>query len=249
MYKSVKFFVFELYKNIIKKTFKKEVNINFERPIISITFDDAPKSSAIEGNRLLRRFGFYGTYYIAYGFSSSDEYFMDDDDIRMVVAEGHEVGCHTYDHIPLRFSTFKKTKQEIEKNISALKSILPEYNVCNFSYPLGQVGLGSKRYLNSVYDSMRTVDAGVNASTTDLTYLKSVNIYSNNFDRIKFLHYLDDVVKKNGWLILYTHDISSEYGPWGTSSDFEWVLKQISNYPIDVMPVCDVIKKINLQND
>jgi peptidoglycan/xylan/chitin deacetylase (PgdA/CDA1 family) len=69
---------------------------------ISITFDDFPRTAWTEGGAVLASHGGKATYYVSGrlcgGTMDGQEQFRDSD-LAALDEAGHEVGCHTFDHI------------------------------------------------------------------------------------------------------------------------------------------------------
>src|SRR2546422_6309977 len=86
-----------LYENLFCGT----VQMRNDRPLVSFTFDDFPRSALRCGGAILKKYGFRGTYYAALGLMGQHapvgEIFSLQD-LRDLLAEGHELGCHTYGH-------------------------------------------------------------------------------------------------------------------------------------------------------
>src|ERR1700693_5858527 len=72
-----------------------------QRPLISFTFDDFPRSALLAGGSILNRYGLSGTYYVSLGLAGreteSGQIFVPDD-LAILLEEGHELGCHTFSH-------------------------------------------------------------------------------------------------------------------------------------------------------
>jgi peptidoglycan/xylan/chitin deacetylase (PgdA/CDA1 family) len=71
-------------------------------PSCLYSFDDFPKSAVTNGARLLERRGVTGTFYYCRSFNGRTVDEMDYyniDDLRRLVSNGHELGCHTASHI------------------------------------------------------------------------------------------------------------------------------------------------------
>src|SRR5260370_21007842 len=81
--------------------FRRPVSIDLQRPLISFTFDDFPRSSVSAGGAILNRFGLAGTYYACFGLQGKQaptgQMFILDD-VRTLLDQGHELGCHTFSH-------------------------------------------------------------------------------------------------------------------------------------------------------
>jgi peptidoglycan/xylan/chitin deacetylase (PgdA/CDA1 family) len=106
-----------LYKSIARLT--------TNRPLLSFTFDDFPRSSYTNGGTILNNFGFKATYYVSLGLMGKElpvgPAFINED-IEKLMKDGHELGCHTYDHldawdtIPYKFSESTKKIRHYLKN-------------------------------------------------------------------------------------------------------------------------------------
>src|SRR5687768_8348252 len=70
-------------------------------PLISFTFDDFPRSALHIGGEILKSYGFKGTYYAAFSLLGRDSpvgpIFVESD-LASLLADGHELGCHTFAH-------------------------------------------------------------------------------------------------------------------------------------------------------
>src|SRR5438874_616482 len=70
-------------------------------PVISFTFDDFPVSALRQGGAILKKFGLAGTYYAALGLMGQDAVagrIFNEEHLSELVNDGHELGCHTFDH-------------------------------------------------------------------------------------------------------------------------------------------------------
>src|SRR5947207_11316553 len=80
--------------------FARPLAVKSPRPIISFTFDDFPRSALHTGGAILERFGVRGTYYASLGLmgrtAPTGPIFLRED-LPVLIAQGHELGCHTYD--------------------------------------------------------------------------------------------------------------------------------------------------------
>lgn len=54
--------------------------------------------------------------------------------VKRLIAEGHEIGCHTYDHRPLNFHTKESFKDDLQKNLDVLHKLGAE-NIYGFRAP------------------------------------------------------------------------------------------------------------------
>src|SRR5215510_1951297 len=73
-------------------------------PLVSVSFDDFPRSAAKLGAQVLRDFGVKGTYFVSGGRAGLHVDGLDqfvEEDLIEVAANGHEIGCHTFGHVRL----------------------------------------------------------------------------------------------------------------------------------------------------
>jgi peptidoglycan/xylan/chitin deacetylase (PgdA/CDA1 family) len=243
----IKTFVKKTKQFVLESTYRKPCNIELKKPIFSFTFDDVPPSAVTNGGDILTQHRCHGTYYVASGITEQRTSYLSDDELVHLVDNGHEVACHTFHHKSLRWLGAEDTKLECNKNTTAINAVLPDYKVSNFSYPFGEAGIGSKKALRNIYDCMRTSDAGLNYGMTDLSHLRAISLYSKDFNKIKLLEVIQQTIKHNAWTIFYTHDVSEQFGPWGTSiEDFRWIVEQCSKKDAEILSIKEAIDKINI---
>src|SRR6266446_114445 len=88
-------------RSTARSLFTRPVAIRNRQPIISFTFDDFPRSALLTGGAILEQRGLRGTYYASLGLmgqtAPTGPIFVRED-LRMLIARGHEVGCHTFNH-------------------------------------------------------------------------------------------------------------------------------------------------------
>src|SRR6185369_17822680 len=81
---------------------RREVRLALPAPMVSFTFDDAPKSAFQTGGRILREHGATGTFYVSLGLLDSVTEvgpIGSTNDLVDTLAHGNELGCHTFDHV------------------------------------------------------------------------------------------------------------------------------------------------------
>ncbi len=84
---------------------RKEIQLSLSRPIISFTFDDIHHSACYVGAGMLGHYGAVGTFYLSMGmmetFATPSSHFSEQE-VRILVEEGHELGSHTFRHVSCR---------------------------------------------------------------------------------------------------------------------------------------------------
>lgn len=216
--------------NLYESIFTRKRRIALDRPVFSFTFDDAPRSAATVGRKILEDAGAAGTYYLALGIQadpSDTEPFVSVDEIRSLYAAGHDIECHTYSHINLARTPVHTAAADCEKNRQAISDVTGQQAVAHFAYPFGGVGLKAKHRLGQVYRTMRTVDFGINYGMTDMLHLRAVDIFSCQFDRQRISEVIETAQQNNAWTIFYTHEVTDNPSQWGTrSEELDWVVRE-----------------------
>lgn len=216
------------------------------KAIVSFTFDDFPRSAWSIGGRVLGEFGVSGTYYASLGLMGKMTpigAMFDRRDLAAVAEAGHELACHTYDHVLCRDLPAAALLANCERNQMRMSEMLGGYRPTSFSYPEGVVTSSAKALLNSVYDSSRTIEPGINADPVDLGFLRANRVYSTSSAH-KLQEMIRANVRRNGWLILYTHDISLHPSPWGcTPEQFRAVVASAAGSGAEILAVGDATKR------
>ena len=230
---------------------KNNVKISTANKIVSFTFDDIPLSGLKNGSRLLEKHGKKGTFYFAMSFMkgmSGNEDFYSAEDVKECIGKGHEAACHTYSHMHFYDTGSKKTiVQDLAKNQRTLKELNLNVEFQNFSYPYGEQTMKAKSAAAEFYMTSRSCDHGVNVDLVDLNNLKSVRLYEkvNSVERLSGI--IEDFSKNGGWLILYTHDVQSDYTQYGCSEEYlDSIIKKCVDLNLDILPVKEALERISL---
>lgn len=215
------------------------------RPVASITFDDFPKNAWTLGGPILARHGVKGTYYTAGGFCGrtvEGTVFYDANDLRALVADGHELACHGFGHQPTPVLTTAALKADAEKNTAFLKQFTGGEAPVSYAFPFGRVSIRTKRFMAPRFSNVRGVHPGVNVGRVDLAQLNTVSLESRCWDEAKVEVAIQRVLQENGWLVLYTHDVSDTPSPYGsTPKMLDWALTKVAEARIPVLPMRDAL--------
>lgn len=229
----------------------KPHRLRLKAPLISFTFDDAPKSAWTYGGEILSRYGFLGTYYCAGDLIGKSHpslgVFCDEEDISAMIKEGHEVGCHTRSHLNCQTAS----RAQIERDMASNRKLFAEQfdqSLTSFAYPYGIVTLGAKFAASAQYACARGTREGINRYVTDLTQLKTISIYHGlSLDRARAL--IEKTRRSRGWLIFYTHDLQPQPSPFGCTSDqFEKIVKLVYDSGCNVLTIRKAMGEVNSLN-
>lgn len=215
-------------------------------PIVSFTFDDFPRSALEVGGTILRSCGAYGTYYAAMGLmgsvSRAGECFCAED-LKHLLADGHELGSHTFSHLSCRKTPLEVFQADAGKGREAVCNVTGSFMFHHFAYPFGEVTMRAKHRVGLGMTSCRGVLGGINVSSVDLHLLRANRLYNEsiNFGVIEHLFRINDRLR--GWLIFYTHDVRDEPSPWGcTPGQLEKVVRLATRLRTSILTVGDVLQ-------
>ena len=230
---------------------KRTFEVRLRAPIISFTFDDFPRSALLTGGKILQSFGLAGTYYASLGLmgkeSPTGEMFLAED-LRAVVEQRHELGCHTFGHCHAWETNPAAFEQAINENCRALNELLPGASFKTLSYPIG-VPRARTKYLTSKYfECSRGGGQTFNAGMVDLNYLAAYFLEKDRHNPEKIKEMIDLNRKANGWLIFATHDVSEQPTRYGcVPSLFEDVVKYSAESGAQILPVYQAYELIRFR--
>jgi peptidoglycan/xylan/chitin deacetylase (PgdA/CDA1 family) len=212
----------KLSRFLARNVTTKKLPMRNSTPLISFTFDDAAVSACTTGALIVQQYEARATYYIAggkCGGPSPTGRLASADQVKALHARGHEIGCHTYSHVPVVRISPAALDDELERNRSFLRDVLGTGTLRNFAYPYGAMSFATKRHLGEHFDSCRADIPGVNAGTADLSVLKSCPLEEATIDRNGILRVIAETVRCNGWLIFACHDVDNEPSRYGMRPD------------------------------
>jgi len=118
-------------------------------PMVSFTFDNAPKSAAAVGVPILDAYKARATFYVAGGLVDKWSGHWDGisgDEIVALHRQGHEIACHTFSHARTTDLDAAALAREIEHNRRHLLGLDPSIRIENFAYSYGHpAGIGGRK--------------------------------------------------------------------------------------------------------
>jgi peptidoglycan/xylan/chitin deacetylase (PgdA/CDA1 family) len=216
------------------------------RPIASISFDDFPKSAWTQGGPILARHGARATYYTAGGFCGrtvKGVEFYDSDDLTALAAAGHEIACHGFAHQPTPSLSTDELEKDARRNAEFLKPFLKGQTPVSYAYPFGAVSLRTKRFYGPRFTNLRGVHPGVNEGTVDLAQLNAVSLETRCWNKDGIRRAISRVLHNHGWIVLYTHDVSDNPSPYGTTpAMLSEALDMVVEARIEILPMREAVK-------
>ncbi len=232
----------KLQRRLTRLKARKPLNCAGAHRLVSFTFDDFTRTAAAIGARTLEQHGWRGTFYASASFEDAYNHLGDlftVQDIAKLVAQGHEIGCHTENHIDCALNPPVVVADEARRNRNHLTR-LGAPNPTSFAFPYGEVSAATKKLLGQYYTTLRGVRPGINRRLADAHQLSAIAIEGDMDALPGILAVLDDLQKKPGWLIFYTHDVRDHPSEWGcTPALFGAVCAAVKAHNFEVRTVQD----------
>jgi peptidoglycan/xylan/chitin deacetylase (PgdA/CDA1 family) len=237
-----------IQRNSASVLFKRSLEVRPSVPLISFTFDDFPRTALTSGGAILNRHGLSGTYYTSLGLIGKDSpsgpiFILDD--LKPLLEQGHELGCHTFSHCNSWLTETKEFEESVIQNQRALSEIIPGAVFQSFSYPISEPRPLSKRAIAKHFLSCRAGGQTFNVGATDLNQLASYFLEKTreNIQPVKDL--IDKNREARGWTIFSTHDVAPNPSPYGCTPEFfEEVVRYAVASGARILPVVKALETI-----
>lgn len=223
------------------------------RPLVSISFDDFPRTAALAGAEVLERFGARGTYYACsgmVGLSNATGPLYNPADLHRLAQAGHEIAAHTHGHMDCAQTDLAGVLADIDRSDRALAELGLTQRVCHFAYPFSETTLALKRHLGERYSSARGGLPGLNRRGSDRLQLRAYSLTPEARTTERAAAAIAQAVRQNAWAILYTHDVQPEPSPYGTTpTALAQLLQLASDAGATVLPVGQALAEIVATTD
>lgn len=213
---------------------------------VSITFDDVPMSACQEGAALLDRYGGRATYYVSGTFerTGTPGRFHTGDVLRQLQDQGHEIGCHGFEH--LHYQRLSAT--QIDRDIAANQAYFADTGLpaaTTFAYPYGDVSPAVKRICGAQYSVCRGITAGLNQRVMDTRLLRAVPLYDATWSARASQDMLEQVKAEGGLLVFFSHGVEQDPGVFDCSPGLlESTLKIACDLELSILPLSQAVSLV-----
>lgn len=230
---------------------KRVLKPALERPIVSFSFDDCPKSVIEHAIKPFEQENWRSTIYIAMGLCGTTNHLglhMDDKDVKALYESGHEIADHTFSHIDAAQNSTAALLEDINKNQASLNTLgLPASKT--FAYPYGQVTSELKTALSTKFIGSRGIRNREYHEDIDLNQIRSNRIYAGA-DFEKVLGQISRIADKPGWLPIFTHDVRDNPSEFGcTPEQIRSVIEAVKKSGAQVLTMAEAIEQMELAHD
>jgi peptidoglycan/xylan/chitin deacetylase (PgdA/CDA1 family) len=222
-----------------------EVEMELPRGVLSVCFDDFPRTAWTVGGDLLKELGVKGTYYVSGSlrgrrFGGVQQF--EEDDVAAAYEAGHEIGCHTFDHLAGTRHSTTEYLASIERNGQFLRERLPGWVRQSFCYPWGLAPLRVRRAVTARFGACRSTVAGLNRRRTDRSLLRAIGLERCSRRNTDVIALIEEAARSRAWLIIYTHDVSERHSDYGcTPAELERAIRAALAAGLEIRPIGAII--------
>lgn len=228
---------------------RQQVLVELERPIVSFTFDDFPRSALWAGGAVLEQHGVAGTYYAAFGLmgtrSPTGEMFTEKD-VAEILRRGHELGCHTFDHCHSWDTAASEFEASILRNQQASCEVASGLSFRSLSYPISGPRPANKRCTSRYYSCARGGGQTFNRGWTDAYLLRAYFIEQARDGIHDIRLVIENCVLQRGWLIFATHGVCGAPDRYSCTPElFDEVVRFVGESGAEVLPVSSAFERVS----
>jgi peptidoglycan/xylan/chitin deacetylase (PgdA/CDA1 family) len=207
--------------------------IGFNRPLITITFDDGEETNITTILPLLQSLGIKSTQCYSTSFIKDNPNMITD--VLAFRNAGHEICSHGVTHPDLTTLTSAQVDAELANAKTYLQEITGQ-PISSFASPYGLYNSSVLNQIKQYYNLHRTVDAGYNSQDSLNMYQLRVQNILNTTTLAEFQGWVNKAIADKTWLILLYHKVdSSNIGPYDTyTTDFQAQMNWLSKSGITI---------------
>lgn len=177
----------------------------FNRPIVSLTFDDGYSNMYTQVLPMLEQNGFDSTQFIITSEIGQRGY-LNNRQIQTLYKDGNEIASHTVTHDDLTQETASQVQTELQSSQKTLQS-LTGTPITDFAYPYGLYNSSVVSAVEQYYGAARGIEDGLNSKDNFNPYdLKVQNVFDTT-TTAQVADWVAQAKATNTWLILCYHSV------------------------------------------
>lgn len=217
----------------------------FNRPLLTLTFDDGHEDNATTALPLLNQYGFKSTQCYATTFIEGNAQAVSD--VLKFKNSGHEICSHTVTHPMLTTVNAATLDYELKHAKEYLESITGQ-PVLNFATPYGDYDATVNAAIAKYYQAHRTVDEGYNSKDNFDPYRLRVQNILDTTSANQVASWIAQAQHDNTWLILVYHRVAADPGPYDSyTTVFAQHLAAIQASGVTVKTFQDALTEVKTQ--
>ncbi len=179
----------------------------FNRPIVTLTFDDTWESQYTNGMPILNKYGMKSTYHVLTG-SLNEFAYMTDSEVNAIKLNGDELAAHTMTHRDLTTLSASEVTAELSQPIAYMQQ---HYGVTpvNFATPYGSYNDSVVNKIKQYYRSHRSTDAGYNVKNNFNIYNIKVQNITAQTTLAEYNNWLTQAAQQKAWLVIVYHQVDT----------------------------------------
>lgn len=215
----------------------------FNRPIVSLSFDDGWLTTYETAFPLLKTYGLTSTQYIVTSYLGTFG-FMTGDQVKAMDQAGHEIGSHTVSHPDLTTSSNSGLGSELKQSQATLKTLLGK-PVTSFAIPYGSYNKTVLAGIKQYYASARSSDLGFNTLNNLNPYNLRIQYVGASTTSAEVKGWIDEAIKTKSWLVILYHQINTSGSEYSTTpAQFEQNLQALQASGVSVQTVSQALQEL-----
>lgn len=190
-------------------TAESPAQTQFNRGLVSLTFDDGWRNIYANGLPLLGKYGLPSTQYLLTGTTDYPDYMT----VAMMQAfkdQGSEIAAHTVDHLDLTKQTLATVDSQLRECQASLRGWFGTPGVAdNFATPYGAYSNTVITEIKKFYRSHRSTDVGYNNKTNFDIYNIKVQNVTNTTTPAQVKAWVDSAIANKTWLVIVYHEVTA----------------------------------------
>lgn len=180
--------------------------LRWDRPMVSITFDDGWQSVHDRALPLLDKHGFPSTQYVNAS-SIETPNFMTAAQVRQMHEAGHEIAAHSYTHVDLTSIGADRLDEEMRESSEMLAAA--GFDTNDLAPPYGRSDPQVDWYASKYFDIVRGTEQGINTRQNLESHDLKVFYVTDETTPDELAAALAETSRVDGWLILVYHQIAA----------------------------------------